>query len=297
LFLEAERTAMTTASTSDTSPTHLHLACMEIWGGKHEANASLALSGIAAWVASQPHLESEEGGDIHYVSQCGSGHILRFLLADVAGHGASVSGVAADLRKLMRRHVNKLDNSRFARALNDEFTMLNTDGIFATAVLVTWFRPSRQLIIANAGHPRPLWYRAATGSWERLEQDKVQVDEKAANLPLGVIEGTPYHQFAVTLDVGDLVLIYTDALLEARNPAGRQLNEIGLLGLARSIDPAAPADYGPALLEAVADYRGGAAPDDDQTLMVVQHNESPGSRQSFGDRLKVLRKMLGLSPV
>lgn len=288
---------MTTAVTPDDTPTNLQLACMEVWGGKHEANASLALSGIEAWVSSQPHLGSEEGGDIHYVSQCGSGHILRFLLADVAGHGASVSGVAADLRKLMRRHINKLDNSHFARALNDEFAALGAEGIFATAVLVTWFRPSRQLIIANAGHPRPLWYRAATGSWERLEQDKVEVDQKAANLPLGVIEGSPYHQFAVTLDVGDLVLIYTDALLEARNPQGRPLNEIGLIGLARSIDPAAPCEYGPALLEAVSEYRGGAAPEDDQTLLVVQHNENPGPRQSLGDRLKVLSKMLGLSPV
>lgn len=41
-----------------------------------------------------------------------------------------------------------------------------------------------------------------------------------ANLPLGIIEPTPYAQFAVPLQPDDLVVLYTDALIETRDPQG-----------------------------------------------------------------------------
>ena len=62
----------------------------------------------------------------------------------------------------------------------------------------------------------------------------------AGNLPLGLDDETPYHQFAVTLGRGDLVLFYTDALIEAADPSGRLLGEEGLLALAREPRPDRP---------------------------------------------------------
>ncbi len=50
-----------------------------------------------------------------------------------------------------------------------------------------------------------------------------------ANLPLGVIAPTDYVQFAVKLSKGDLVLIYSDSLIESKNSEGISLSEKGLL--------------------------------------------------------------------
>ena len=50
-----------------------------------------------------------------------------------------------------------------------------------------------------------------------------------ANLPLGLIDETSYDQVEVALDKGDLVVFYTDALIEAGDEAGQFLGEQGLL--------------------------------------------------------------------
>ncbi len=70
---------------------------------------------------------------------------------------------------LMRRHINTANQTRFAVDLNRAFSNLDLDGRFATAVLATYFAPTDHLIICNAGHPRPLLYRAAGNTWDLLD--------------------------------------------------------------------------------------------------------------------------------
>ena len=47
----------------------------------------------------------------YYASSCAAGRITRLLLADVSGHGKSVAAIAADLRLLMRRFINRWDQA------------------------------------------------------------------------------------------------------------------------------------------------------------------------------------------
>jgi serine phosphatase RsbU (regulator of sigma subunit) len=57
---------------------------------------------------------------------------------------------------------------------------LSRQGTFATAIVTTFFAPSRRLMICNAGHPRPLLYRAATKQWELLTHEESERPIKAA---------------------------------------------------------------------------------------------------------------------
>ena len=149
-------------------PLH-RLECMEIWGGNEAIDDAIAVSGLDAWVISQPHAGDPSGGDIHFVSTCGSGRIARFMIADVAGHGQAVSNVAQKLRKLMRKHITRLDQTRFVRDLNREFLSACESETFATALLTSYYAPTDHLIVCNAGHPAPLWYRSQLGTWHQLE--------------------------------------------------------------------------------------------------------------------------------
>jgi serine phosphatase RsbU (regulator of sigma subunit) len=262
------------------------------------ADDAISVPGIDAWVFSQPHESGPAGGDIHYVSMCGHGAISRFLLADVAGHGVNVATIAGDLRQMMRRHINQLDNARLAEELNEEFAEHSDAGDFATALIGTYFAPTDQFIIANAGHPRPLWYRSGTRQWQWLDPGTEATDEVAPkNLPLGVIAGTGYRQFAVTLEAGDLLVFYSDALIEAANPAGRQLGQTGLLGMARGLEAGAPMRVGHDLIEAVGAFGQTDQPDDDLTLLVLHHNAADPPALSLGERLKTMAKMMGLIKV
>ena len=110
------------------------MQCLEVWGGNQPVDAGVAMAGLDAWVYCKPYQDAAGGGDVYYVSACATGRITRLLVADVSGHGDKVAGVGANLRTMMRRYVNYLDQKRFVRSLNKEFTGLSDCGCFATAV-------------------------------------------------------------------------------------------------------------------------------------------------------------------
>lgn len=298
-----------TASMTDKPAASSHaLQCMEIIGGNQATQHALSTPGLDIWVDSRP-FRAQAGGDIHYFSVCGSGRVTRLALADVSGHGAASDQVARSLRKLMRKHINLLDQTRFAQAINREFTEQSASEYFATVLLATYFAPTDHLIVCNAGHPRPIWFSQRSQQWQLLDPETPDLgpsirDETVtyclkpvANLPLGIIEPTDYCQFAVKLAEGDLVLLYTDAFTEARGPDERMLGETGLLDMARRLRLAEPRQLSESLIAMLDDYRAHAPPDDDQTLIVLRHNASNPPPMTVGQALKSLAKMLGLGRV
>ena len=244
---------------------------MEVWGGNQLADSGVVMAGLDAWVYSKPFGGADGGGDVYYVSSCATGRITRLLVADVSGHGSSVAQIATTLRTLMRKHVNQIDQSRFVRSMNEQFTALSSAGVFATALVTTFFAPTNQLSLCNAGHPPPLLYRAATKTWDFLEQ-KARDDEAAGNIPLGVIDLTDYDQFEVKLKVGDLVLCYTDSLIEARDSNGEMLGQAGLLDLVRSIEVTDPTQLTAQILAAAEKRCGQQVCEDDVTVLLFRPN-------------------------
>src|ERR1700693_2630184 len=179
------------------------MQCMEVWGGNQLTARGVEFGGLEVWVYSKPFGESQSGGDVYYASSCATGRISRLLLADVAGHGHSVAATAAELRTLMRRFVNRLDQSQVVRLLNQQFAALSRNGSFATAIVTTFFAPSRRLTVCNAGHPRPLLYRSAQRQWRLLGHVEPtapsarSAPSAPSNLPLGILDESKYEQFDV----------------------------------------------------------------------------------------------------
>ncbi|MFO0848253.1 MAG: PP2C family protein-serine/threonine phosphatase [Gemmataceae bacterium] len=279
------------------SPTAQALQCMEIWGGNRAVERAVSTPGLDVWVSSRPYEGAEGGGDVYYTSLCGGGSITRFILADVSGHGAAVAEVAKSLRELMRKNINRKDQSRLVQALNREFTELAKMNRFATAAVATYLTKGDTLTVCNAGHPRPLWRRAETGKWAVLADADAVSDGGLADLPLGIVDETTYTQRQITLARGDLVLFYTDALTEAENPAGEQLGEVGLLRLMDGLDSTDPATLPAALSAALDAYRGGNPAGDDATFILLRHTSAPTRRPGLGETLNVYAKVLGLKSV
>jgi serine phosphatase RsbU (regulator of sigma subunit) len=256
---------------------------MEVWGGSDSADAAVTLSGLDAWVYARPFAQADAGGDVYYVSACATGRINRLLVADVSGHGDGVRGVARQLRDLMRRYVNYLDQSAFVVAMNRRFVECSAAGCFATAVVSTFFAPTRTLTVCNAGHPPPLVYRAATGAWSFLDRAAESAADRCVNLPLGIMEYEYCEQFAVQLDVGDLVLVYTDSLTEARrdDAAREMLGMAGLLAaVTASADPTKPETLIPTLLRAIDGQTNGGLRADDVTALLLRPNGT-GTESTF----------------
>ena len=253
------------------SPTQ-HMQCMEVWGGSQLTSSGVGLGGLDVWVYSKPFGQAQRGGDVYYVSSCATGRISRLLLADVSGHGQSVASTAADLRTLMRRFVNRLDQKEFVRLLNEQFTALSRDGSFATAVVTTFFAPTRRLSLCNAGHPRPLLFRAADGLWSFLSHQDQPEKKGPRNIPLGLFQIADYEQLDVELQPGDCLLSYTDALIESCDADGEMLGEEGLLRIVNLLGDVPAEKLIPSLLQEIGDRFPENLSADDVTLLAVRAN-------------------------
>ena len=248
------------------------LACLEIKGGNERVDYSVEMPGLVAWVSCRPMAPATRGGDLHYLSVCSQGFVSRIALADVAGHGETVSAVANTLRDLLRKHADEWDQSAVVGELNE--SLLREGGAdYATALLLSHYSGSGEILFTNAGHLPPIWYRAETNEWSLLV-DSTPYAMQPANLPIGLIAGTPYSQTAIQFGPDDLLILYTDGVTESTDDAGRLLDTKGFLKLARNSRVASAADTGQRLLAGLETFRGATPAADDETLVVLQRRQT-----------------------
>lgn len=245
------------------------LACLEIRGGNERASYSIDLPGMAAWVSCRPLTPATRGGDLHYLSVCSQGFVSRITLADVAGHGELVSAVAERLRDVLRKHSDAWDQSDVVRDFNESF-LAGAEGLqYATAVVLGYYSATGELLFTNAGHLPPLWYHAAEGTWT-LMLESSPYSKAVADLPLGLIPGTPYSQTAVQIEAGDLIVLYTDGVTDSTNHSGAHLDQRGLLTLAERIPFSSASQTGQRFIELLDAFRGAVPPNDDETFVVLE---------------------------
>jgi sigma-B regulation protein RsbU (phosphoserine phosphatase) len=249
------------------------MACLEIRGGNRRESYSVELPGLSAWICCRPLTPATEGGDLHYMTVCSMGAISRVVLADVAGHGEVVSSIAERLRHGLRKHVNTWDQSILVQELNNSF-LAGAKGVqYATAFVLGHYVQTGEMLFTNAGHVPPLWYRAAERRWLIISHSTPYAKE-VADLPLGLIAGTPYTQTAIQLSPGDLLVLYTDGISESRDAAGRQLGSDQLASLASTVPVELPDTAGEALLSCVEMFRSPIPAEDDETMIVLRRNAS-----------------------
>ena len=242
----------------------------ETWAGNERASSIAELPGLVAWVHCVPSGLGEAGGDVHYLSVCESGVVSRVALADVSGHGHAVVSVSAKLRQLMQQHLGALDQTELMRDLNQAVQLETGDTHHATMVAVGFHGRRGLLVLTNAGHPPPLWYRAKRNEWVWLERPKPAQRGAVVGVPLGLLPDISYDRKVVKPLAGDLVVLYSDGVSEAENQDGEELGREGLMALARTLDARSAEAFGLQLAEAVHAFRGGTAPRDDETIIVMQ---------------------------
>ncbi|MGD8377936.1 MAG: SpoIIE family protein phosphatase, partial [Acidobacteriota bacterium] len=136
------------------------------------------------------------------------GEPLHFLLGDVAGKGVAASLLMASLHAIFRSLApTGLPLHALVERANRLFCESTLTSSYATVVAGRLF-PSGTLEVVNAGHPAPL-IAGAEGSLE----------VPATGLPLGLFCEATFESIRLDLGAGDLLLLYTDGVSEARNGA------------------------------------------------------------------------------
>jgi sigma-B regulation protein RsbU (phosphoserine phosphatase) len=244
------------------------LSCGQTWSGSGITSGVMMLPGLEVWVQSVPAGAAHAGGDVHYLSNCPQCIVSRIALADVSGHGDQVAAFADALRHLMIKHLSALDQEALMRELNRVARFALGSFRYATMLALGWHSRKGLLVITNAGHPPPMWYRAALKSWTWLDIDRRSV--KAAGVPLGLLEEMQYLRRVIKLQEDDLVVLYSDGASEALNNAGIELGRDGLMSLAGECDLQSAAACGTGLAQSLLSFRGGGSAQDDQTVIVLR---------------------------
>src|ERR671919_2949144 len=204
----------------ESMPSQHHLKCAETWASSQSCSGLAQLPALSVWISSKAFGASDAGGDVHYLSVCPSCIVSRIALADVSGHGLAVESVGTKLRELMQKYLAALDQANLMSDLN-EAVRQELDGIhYATMVAVSFHGRRGLLVMTNAGHPPPLWYRAERNEWSWLETQRASERERPAGVPLGMLPDIDYDRIVIKPGRGDLVLLYSDGVSEATNAAG-----------------------------------------------------------------------------
>ena len=80
------------------------LECKGIWGGIQNRDIEIAAGKFIGSIYSEPS-ESGKGGDIYYFGVCKGDVISRLAIADVTGHGESVSEVSQYVYESLKAHI------------------------------------------------------------------------------------------------------------------------------------------------------------------------------------------------
>jgi phosphoserine phosphatase RsbU/P len=131
---------------------------------------------------------------------------------------------------------------------------------FTTAFLAELEPVSGCLTYVNAGHNWPI-LRRASGTIERLE---------TGGLPPGISAARPYHSGLAALAPGDLLLIFTDGVVEAENGQAVEYGEERLLPLIQDLDNATAGESLKRLMMSVDAFVGPTRQHDDMTCLAVK---------------------------
>jgi serine phosphatase RsbU (regulator of sigma subunit) len=250
------------------------LACAEIRGGNHPVHEVVELPGLRGVLYSSP-CAGARGGDVHYLSVCGSGLLARVCVADIAGHGETLATVGAEMHAHLRRSVDTIDERRVLKALDRRLTAVSAHAL-TTAAMFTYYPPSRRLTVSYAGHPRGWLYRADAREWVRLEAgDATPGAGPLVDLPLATTLAPTFARRKVRVDLGDRILLVTDGVLEACSPEGEEFGAEGVSRVLRQHDGPCEA-VGAALLAALLEHVGAETlTHDDVTFFLGEVVEGP----------------------
>ncbi|WP_328370450.1 SpoIIE family protein phosphatase [Streptomyces sp. NBC_00445] len=146
------------------------------------------------------------GGDWYDAIQLADGDTL-LSVGDLTGHGVAVtSGMAMLLGALRGMAMAGTEPGRLMSLLN-QLLDATVQPALGSAVCCRYRPATRTLSWAQAGHPAPLLFRNGTGR---------PLDAPDGVL-LGATSGAAYEQAEVTLDAGDLLMLYTDGLVPRRS--------------------------------------------------------------------------------
>ena len=208
----------------------------------------------------------ETGGDYYdFLKGDGSDQgKFAVVVGDVSGHGISAALLMASVRAFLRQRSALSGN--IAQIVADVNRLLALDvedtGGFMTLFYLSIDISKRQLNWVRAGHEPAIFYDPVTDTFEEL---------RGKGTALGVNADAHYLENEKgDLTEGQIILLGTDGLWEARNPAGEMFGKEPIHRLIRENPTASAQEILTSCFDALNMFLENQSPDDDITLVVIK---------------------------
>ncbi|TXT38688.1 MAG: serine phosphatase RsbU regulator of sigma subunit [Comamonadaceae bacterium] len=205
----------------------------------------------------------EVGGDFydHFPLEDGK---TGFVVADVSGKGVPAALFGMVSKTLIRATATQStgEPGMTLATVNDALCVDNDTCMFVT-VFYAEFDPANGLLTyVNAGHPPPLLIHADGHSEFAATTD---------GIALGVAEGEVFAQHQIQLQAGDVLVVYTDGVTEAFNPASEEFTQERLPGLFVGKPEKDVKEAVNRVIRAVDEFAAGAPQSDDITCVALHY--------------------------
>lgn len=203
----------------------------------------------------------EVGGDFYDFFMIDEKH-LAMLIADVSGKGITAALYMMTSKTLLKELIQSgKDPAEAFQLANQELCRNNSAHMFLTAFLAVLNVESGELLCVNAGHNPPLM-KHADGSCEYLRIKH--------SLVLGGSKKARYTAIPLPMKSGDSLLLYTDGVTEAMNPAHEQFGEERLENLFRNTE-GTPAGHLTEIRAELSRFASGTPQSDDITMLMLDY--------------------------
>jgi len=202
----------------------------------------------------------EVGGDYYDILKKRNGH-LPILVADVEGKGLSAALLAASSQAIFRA-LNELyffSVEKFIARANTMICDFTHGNRFITLFLMLLDDDRREVTYVNAGHATPFL----------ISGNKVEKLEKGGFLT-GFIEDSVYEKETRSLLPGDVIVVFTDGVMEVENPAGEEFGEERMIAYIKKNKRLAAQDLATGALKRLKEFSQGKKFRDDCTLVILK---------------------------
>jgi sigma-B regulation protein RsbU (phosphoserine phosphatase) len=213
----------------------------------------------------------EAGGDLYDFISLGAseskGQRWAIFIGDASGHGPSAAVVIAIVQALLQAHpAGVVSPAALLQHINEHLCRRPIKLSFVTAFIGVYDPLSRRLTFAGAGHPPPLLMDAVTRTVKRLDS--------ASGYPVGIDADQTFREANIDLRPGDVLLLYTDGIEEARDPNGVMF---GIDGIEAALHCCSntPEQLVSTIRRKVTAHENGRPATDDQTLVAISVMEPP----------------------
>ncbi|HVP21996.1 MAG TPA: GAF domain-containing protein [Anaerolineaceae bacterium] len=212
-------------------------------------------------IAARWETAREVGGDFYDIFNLGRDRV-GLAIADVSDKGMPAALYMTVARTLIRAYARGARSpAAVLENVNRPLVNDSPTSLFVTAAFAILWPETGELLYASAGHNRPLIVRACSGEVEQLP---------LGGMAMGVYADVKLHDHRLELNATDIILFYTDGVTESFSLDGEIFGEERLKTLLAQNCGKPLQELLDTLESALGDWRGGAPPSDDTTILVLR---------------------------